>query len=68
MPRPVWDQTPRPVWRIPAVLGLVSIAGLIAALLGDGLWDAFSWLALSAPLVVTIYCSCFGSARRSTRA
>lgn len=40
------------VWRVPIVLGLASLAGLISALVGDGLWDAASWLGLGAPLLL----------------
>lgn len=32
----------------PGVLACVTLAGLLAALLGDGLWDACSWLCLGA--------------------
>lgn len=48
---------PRPVTRIYAVpgwLALASTIGLVAALLGDGSWDALSWAALGAPVVVTL--------------
>ncbi len=37
-------------FRIPIALALLSAAGLNSALLGDGPWDALSWLALSIPL------------------
>ncbi len=48
-------KTPSPfikLWAMPIVLGLLSTAGLISALLGDGLCDALSWLALSVPIMV----------------
>ncbi|MGE8189104.1 hypothetical protein [Pseudomonas sp. NPDC086278] len=39
-------------WKVfgtPTVIALLSGAGLFAALLGDGIWDAFSWLGLGVP-------------------
>ncbi|MDH0893569.1 MULTISPECIES: hypothetical protein [unclassified Pseudomonas] len=37
---------------IPTALGLLSAAGLFAALLGDGPWDALAWLGLGLPAVL----------------
>lgn len=45
----------RQIWAIPIILGLSSAAGLMAALLGDGLYDLVSWLALALPIVVVSY-------------
>ena len=42
----------RRLWGAPIVLALLSLAGLIAALIGDGLYDAASYLSLAVPLVV----------------
>ncbi|MVM41247.1 hypothetical protein GO730_32100 [Spirosoma sp. HMF3257] len=39
-------------WTIPILLGISSLAGLLSALVGDGSWDALSWLTLSIPLIV----------------
>jgi len=44
------------LWRWPIVLGAVTATGLLAALLGDGLWDALSWLTLATPLAVAAWC------------
>lgn len=41
------------VFAIPVLLALLSAFGLLSALLGDGVWDALSWLTLGA-LIVTI--------------
>jgi hypothetical protein len=43
------------IWTIPFILGLISAFGLLAALNGEGFWDAMSWLALAIPLVVGSY-------------
>jgi hypothetical protein len=37
---------------IPALLGVLSAAGLFAALLGDGPWDSLAWLGLGLPAVL----------------
>ena len=42
------------VLRLPLALAALSAVGLVSALLGDGLWDALSWLALGLPVAVTI--------------
>jgi hypothetical protein len=56
-------QTPRTAQRplsrifaVPLALGVVSAVGLIAALVGDDLWDAVGWLGLGIPLIVTAWC------------
>ncbi|MDM9557401.1 hypothetical protein [Bordetella petrii] len=40
------------IWSAPIVLGVLSVFGLLAALLGTGLWHWASWLSLAALLVV----------------
>ena len=48
---------PVPVWPWPIALGLLTLFGLLSALLGQhGIWLALSWVALSIPLVVTVVC------------
>ncbi len=49
-------QSLRRIFRIPALLAVVTAFGLVAALLGDGVWDGASWFALAIPPVVTGYC------------
>lgn len=56
---PAKGHAPRPLSRIfaiPLALGLVSAVGLVAALVGDDLWDMIGWLGLGIPLAVTIWC------------
>ncbi|MFJ4193220.1 hypothetical protein [Pseudomonas sp. NPDC089534] len=38
------------VFSTPLVIALLSAAGLFAALLGDGIWDALSWIGLGVPV------------------
>lgn len=45
----------RRVWGAPLAIGAVTTLGLIAALLGEGLWNAFSWLCLAAPVWITLH-------------
>lgn len=47
----------RQIWVMPAILALVSALGLISALLGDGIWDVLSWLALAVPVIVIVWYS-----------
>jgi hypothetical protein len=56
-------QTTRQIFGIPAVLGVLSIAGLIFALVGDGFWDGLSWVALAIPIVLVAIC--YARRRRS---
>ncbi|WP_432770169.1 MAG: hypothetical protein HEQ22_05330 [Sphingopyxis sp.] len=40
----------RAIFAVPLLLALVSIAGLVVALTGDGLRDAAAWAALAIPV------------------
>lgn len=44
----------RKVWTIPILLALVTIFGLLASLLGTGIWYVLSWAALSLPLAIIV--------------
>ena len=44
-----------PVWQAPLALGLLSIVGLLAALLADGFGDVVSWVALAIPVAVVVW-------------
>lgn len=43
------------VFRVPLAVGVVACAGLAFALLGDGIWDGLSWLALSVPVGLSVF-------------
>ncbi len=43
------------VWLVPIVIAVISAAGLLSALTGNGIWDALSWVTLGVPLVVIAY-------------
>lgn len=40
------------LWGMPILLGILSMIGLVSALLEDGLWDVVSWLALGIPCLL----------------
>lgn len=46
------------VFRWPLLIGVASSAGLVSALLADGVWDAVSWALLSLPLLVGLWHAC----------
>ena len=37
------------IFGVPALICVLSLFGLVAALIGDGAWDAAGWLGLLAP-------------------
>lgn len=37
-------------YRVPLVVGVLSIGGLLTALVGDGLWNVISWALVATPL------------------
>ncbi len=39
-------------WGWPLLLAAVTLVGLASGILGDGIWDYISWVALSVPLLV----------------
>lgn len=40
------------IFAAPLVIAIVSTVGLISALVGDGWWDAVSWMALGLPVLL----------------
>jgi hypothetical protein len=49
------------LWGAPIGLALVSALGLVAGLLGDGVWDVVSWLGLGLPIAACLW---FGLVRK----
>ncbi|GAB2886688.1 hypothetical protein GCM10027278_03740 [Paralcaligenes ginsengisoli] len=43
------------VWAAPVLLGVLTLFGLLAALLGTGLWHWAAWLALAIPVAVASF-------------
>ena len=48
-------KTTMQIFLIPAIIAVVVASGLLSALLGDGVWDALSWLALLLPVLMIAY-------------
>jgi membrane protein implicated in regulation of membrane protease activity len=40
---------------LPGLIAVLSLAGLFAALLGDGWWDALAWIGLGLPALLSIW-------------
>jgi CHASE2 domain-containing sensor protein len=48
-------KTNRQIFGVPILLGIATMLGLGAGLIGDGGWDTAAGLLLAAPLVVTAW-------------
>jgi len=46
----------RQIWAMPVSLAWLTGVGLVAALLGDGIWDVVSWITLGTPIAVVLWC------------
>jgi hypothetical protein len=55
------------IFALPFVLAVLSAVGLVSALLGDGVWDGLSWLALATPVAIPVYCIARGRSRTELR-
>ena len=49
------------LWGAPILFGILTTIGLISALLGDGVWDAVSAVALGVPVAA---CAWYGLRRK----
>ncbi|MGY3608723.1 MULTISPECIES: hypothetical protein [unclassified Bradyrhizobium] len=45
-------RTLRQIFIAPLLVAVVSTLGLVGALVGDGWWDALSWVTLAVPVVL----------------
>ena len=43
------------IYAVPALLAVFSLIGLIATFVGNGVYDALSWLTLAAPIIAVIW-------------
>lgn len=44
------------IFAVPALIAVLTGAGLLTGLLGDGPWDAASWVGLGVPVLVAARC------------
>jgi hypothetical protein len=52
------------MWGAPIVLAILTVIGLISALVGDGVWDHVSAVALGVPVLLCLW---FGLPRRTKK-
>jgi hypothetical protein len=43
------------IFAAPLAVAIVSALGLVTALVGDGWWDASSWIALAVPVLLCLF-------------
>ncbi|RYH71035.1 MAG: hypothetical protein EON54_00740 [Alcaligenaceae bacterium] len=43
------------VFAVPLLLAALTAVGLVSALIGDGLWDALSWVTLGVPVGCVVW-------------
>lgn len=48
-------RSPMQIWGAPIALAILTAIGLVAALLGDGVWDAVSAVTLGVPALACIW-------------
>ncbi|NEW86833.1 hypothetical protein DU475_06080 [Rhodopseudomonas sp. WA056] len=48
------SHTTAQIFAAPLAIGVITALGLTTALLGDGLWDWISWIALALPVAVAV--------------
>jgi hypothetical protein len=46
------SRTTMQIWGAPLALAVLTVVGLVSALLGDGIWDAVSAVTLGIPVAV----------------
>lgn len=55
------NQQVKKVWGIPVLLGLLTLAGLLSALLGTGVWYPVSWGMMLIPLAIILWKTIMGA-------
>ena len=55
MSRRPWSFGLAAIFAIPGAIAAVALFGLIAALIGDGVWDMAGWLGLAAPVAAIVW-------------
>lgn len=49
-------RTATQIFAVPALIAILCGAGLVSALVGDGIWDGVSWILLSLPILILAVC------------
>lgn len=55
------NQQVKKVWGIPVLLGLLTLTGLLSALLGTGVWYPVSWGMMLIPLAIILWKTIMGA-------
>lgn len=45
----------RQIFGIPLAVTIITLIGLLSALIGDGWWDAVSWATLGLPVLLYVF-------------
>ena len=53
----------RSLWGWPLAIALLSAAGLVGGLLGDGAWDWMTWIGLGVPCIAGVWLGLRGRGR-----
>jgi len=53
----------RSLWSAPLAIALLSAAGLVGGLVGDGAWDWMTWIGLGLPCAAALWFGLRGRAR-----
>jgi hypothetical protein len=61
------SHTTAQIFAAPLAIGVITALGLTTALLGDGLWDWMSWIALALPVAVAVGYWHLGGKRAASR-
>jgi hypothetical protein len=55
------------LWTMPLLLATLTVFGLLAALLGTGIWQPLAWIAIAVPVAVPLVILLRVTARRLRR-
>jgi hypothetical protein len=59
-----YERTAWQTFRVPLLLAVLTMFGLLAALLAEGVWQVLSWLALATPIALALRHAMWPSDRR----
>lgn len=48
------ERTAWQTFRVPLLLAVLTVFGLLSALLAEGIWQVLSWLALATPIALAL--------------
>jgi hypothetical protein len=54
-------------FRVPLLMALLTLGGLLSALFGDSWWNALSWCLLTVPLLTLLWLICIRPLRTESK-